>query len=58
MPATDWSIVAINVGSAVGVIVAGLVTHAFVLLRSSGWRREAIACSKIRSRVTAPLRSD
>jgi hypothetical protein len=32
MAATDWLIVAINVGSVVGAIVAGLVIHAFVFI--------------------------
>jgi small-conductance mechanosensitive channel len=32
MPVTDWSAIAVNIGSAVGVIVAGLITHGFVFL--------------------------
>ena len=58
MPATDWSIVAINVGSAVGVIVAGLVTHAFIFiaLKRMAARGHSLLEDSITRNCAAPLR--
>src|SRR5215468_1103273 len=58
MSATDWSIVAINVGSAVGVIVAGLVIHAFVFvaLKRMAARGHNLLEESITRHCPAPLR--
>jgi len=58
MSATDWSIAAINVGSAVGVIVAGLVTHAFVFmaLKRMAARGHSLLEDAITRHCAAPLR--
>jgi small-conductance mechanosensitive channel len=58
MSATDWSIVAINVGSAVGVIVAGLIIHAlvFVALKRMAARGHNLLEDSITRHCAAPLR--
>lgn len=58
MPANDWSIVAINAGSAVGVIVAGLITHAFVFitLKRMAARGHSLLEDSITRHCAAPLR--
>ena len=58
MPATDWSIVAINVGSAVGVIVAGLIIHAFVFvaLKRMAVRGHNLLEDSITRHCAAPFR--
>src|SRR5215471_20894062 len=58
MPATNWSIVAINAGSAIGVIVAGLVIHAFVLvaLKRMAARGHNLLEDSITRHCAAPLR--
>jgi hypothetical protein len=58
MPAVDWSIVAINVGAAVAVIVAGLVTHAFVFiaLKRMAARGHNLLEDSITRHCAAPLR--
>jgi small-conductance mechanosensitive channel len=58
MPATDWSIVGINVGSAVGVIVAGLIIHTlvFVALKRLAVRGHNLLEDSISLHCAAPLR--
>jgi small-conductance mechanosensitive channel len=58
MPTTDWSIVLINVGSAFGVIVAGLITHAFVFfaLKRMAARGHNLLEDSITRHCAAPLR--
>jgi hypothetical protein len=58
MSATDWSIVAISAGSAVGVIVAGLVIHAFVFvaLKRMAARGHNLLEDSITRHCNAPLR--
>jgi small-conductance mechanosensitive channel len=58
MPATDWSIVAINLGSAVGAIVAGLVIHAFVFiaLKRMAARDHSLLEDSITRHCGAPFR--
>jgi hypothetical protein len=57
MPTTDWSIVLINVGSAFGVIVAGLITHAFVFsaLKRMAARGHNLLEDSITRHCAAPL---
>jgi small-conductance mechanosensitive channel len=58
MPAIDWSIVGLNVASAVAVIVAGLVTHAFVFiaLKRMAARGHNLLEDSITRHCAAPLR--
>jgi small-conductance mechanosensitive channel len=58
MPSTDWFIVAVNIGSAVGAIVAGLVTHAFVFsaLKRMAARGQNLLQAAIARHCAAPLR--
>jgi small-conductance mechanosensitive channel len=58
MPAVDWSIVAINLGTAVGVIIAGLVVHSFVFgaLKRMAAHRHRFLDASITRHCTAPLR--
>jgi small-conductance mechanosensitive channel len=58
MPAIDWSIVAINVGAAVGVIVAGLVANAlvFIAFRRIAARGYKLLDDSITRHCAAPLR--
>jgi hypothetical protein len=58
MSATDWSIVAINAGSAVGVIVVGLVIHGFVFvaLKRMAARGHNLLEDSITRHCAAPLR--
>jgi small-conductance mechanosensitive channel len=58
MPVTDWSIVAVNVGSAVGVIIAGLLIHMFVFiaLRRIAARGHNQLEDSITRHCAAPLR--
>jgi small-conductance mechanosensitive channel len=58
MLATDWSIVAINVGLAVGVIIAGLLIHAFVFIavRRMAARGHNLLEESITRHCATPLR--
>lgn len=58
MPATDWSIVLINLGLALGVIVAGLITHAcaFIALKRMAARGHNLLEDSITRHCAAPLR--
>jgi small-conductance mechanosensitive channel len=58
MSPNDWSIVAINGGSAVGVIVAGLVIHGFVFvaLKRMAPRGHNLVEDSITRHCAAPLR--
>src|ERR1700740_1780247 len=58
MSTIDWPIVAINVGSAVGVIVAGLVIHAsvFIALKRMAARGHSLLEESITHHCAAPLR--
>jgi small-conductance mechanosensitive channel len=58
MPAIDWSNVAINMGVAVGVIIAGLIAHAFVFiaLKQIAARSHRLLDDSITRHSAAPLR--
>ena len=58
MPAIDWSTVGINVGAAVGVILAGLVAHAlvFIALKRIAARGHRSLDESITLHCAAPLR--
>src|SRR5215469_18529927 len=58
MPATNWSILAINLGTAVGVIVAGLVVHSFVFgaLKRMAAHHHRLLNGSITRHCTGPLR--
>jgi small-conductance mechanosensitive channel len=58
MPAIDWSIAAINVGVTLGVIIAGLIVHAFVFiaLKQIAVRGDRPLDGSITRHCAAPLR--
>src|SRR5258708_11206165 len=57
MPATDWAVVATNLGMAAGAIVAGLVAHAiaFKVLKRIAARTHSLLDDSIATHCSRPL---